>query len=283
MGKDGPLSVSCVRRGDALLLSIPRSDKPRAVMPSAALAELRTTTYNLHMAAELMANRSGGDEKLSTYAAILQHNYFSLLRLTRNIADANDLSRGELRIDRSTLSLRGLYSPLVDSVNFFTRDRGVTIHFSSSGSCLVQGDQSRLEQLLLNLLANALLHTERGGEIHVSLRQQGEQVVLAVDDNGHGMDERALAALFTVREEPDAVTGGAGLGLYVCRGIIRAHGGSILVESRPDKGTKIRVMFPLSRNLPLRDGDNTPYGTGMILTELAPVLCHESYDKRYRD
>lgn len=283
-GEDNPVSVSCVRRGDALLLSLPPLERPRSVIPAAALSELRTTAYNLHMAADLMLGRHCDDDKLGTYAAVLQHNYYRLLRLTRNLTDVNTLLEGELRIERQTLSLEGLCRRLVDSVSVFTKEQQIKLSFESQGSGLmVTGDRDRLEQLLLNLISNAMLHTAKGGEIRISLCRRGEQLRLSVDDNGSGMGESELGSLFTIRDVPSLLESGAGLGLYVSQGIVRAHGGSMLVESRSGKGTKVRIMLPASNKLTFRDVDPLPYGPGLILTELSTVLSHESYDRRYRD
>ena len=283
-GKDGPLTVSCVRRGKSLLLSLPRSEGRHSVMPPAALSELRTTAHNLHMAAELMLGRYSEDEKLDTYASVLQHNYHRLLRLTRNLTDANALLEGKLRIQKENLEFGGLCRRLIDSVRFFIRERQVELRFECKGSgFLVMGERDRLEQLLLNLLSNALLHTSEGGEIHVTLSARGDQVILAVDDNGSGIRGSELSRLFSIREETLLSGEGAGLGLFVTQGIVRAHGGSMLVESRADKGTRIRVMLPASRNLTFRDSDEFPRGPGLILTELSTVLGRECYDKRYRD
>ena len=147
----------------------------------------------------------------------------------------------------------------------------------------MQGDRERLEQLLLNLLANSLAHTEKGGEIRVSISCRGEQLILSVDDNGSGMSESDMATLFSVREDPNLLRSGAGLGLYVSQGIVRAHGGSMLVESRGGQGTRVRVMLPAAKNLSFRDADELPPGPGLILTELSTVLGREYYGKRYRD
>lgn len=281
---DGPISVTCARCGDTLVLSLPRLEHDKTVIPPAALSELRTTAYNLHMAAELMLGRYCDDEKLGTYASILQHNYYRLLRLTRNLSDVNTLLSGELSIQRQALNLDVLCRRLVDSVSFFIKERQVSLRYESHGNgLLVMGERERLEQLLLNLLSNALLHTPKGGEIGISLSRRGDHLILSVDDNGSGMCESELGTLFTVRETPSVLEGGAGLGLFVSQGIVRAHGGSMLVESRSGKGTRIRVMLPAGKNLSFRDGDDTPYGPGLILTELSTVLGRESYDKRYRD
>ena len=101
--------------------------------------------------------------------------------------------------------------------------------------------------------------------------------------NNAGISESELSTLFAIREETLLNGDGAGLGLYVSQGIVRAHGGSMLVESRDGKGTRVRVMLPASRNLTFRDSDGYPRGPGLILTELSTVLGRECYDKRYRD
>ena len=281
---EGSISVTCVRCGDSFVLSLPRLEHGRTVIPPAALSELRTTAYNLHMAADLMLGHCCDNEKLDTYASILQHNYYRLLRLTRNLSDVNTLLSGELSLHRQAWNLDSLCRRLVDSVGFFLKEQQPALRYESTGSgFMVMGDRERLEQLLLNLLSNAMLHTPRDGEISVHLSRRDNHLILSVNDNGSGMGESELGSLFTVRELPSVLEGGAGLGLFVSQGIVRAHGGTMLVESRSGKGTRIRVMLPASQSISFRDRDDIPYGPGLILTELSTVLGRESYDKRYRD
>jgi signal transduction histidine kinase len=117
---------------------------------------------------------------------------------------------------------------------------------------VVQADNIRVRQVLLNLISNAAKFTERG-RIGVSARLQGavgqEEVLLAVSDTGPGIDPGDLAKLFEPFSQVDASpvrkTGGTGLGLSICRHLVELHGGRIWVESTPGRGSTFFFTLPL--------------------------------------
>lgn len=278
------LTVCGARQDGLLLLSIPRGEEPLPAIPAGVLAELRQTAYNLRMASELMAESGSRKAKSQAYSAILRRNYYAMTRLLRNLSDVDALSRGELWLHREGTDLQRLYGNLVDSVTHFTGDSGVTVRFHCAPGCYcLMADGERLETLLLNLLANALKYTPRGGEIRVSLSRQGEHIILAVDDTGRGIAPARLATLFALRGSSIADADSAGLGLLLAQGIARGHGGALIIQSDVGRGTRVRVMLPAQENLPLRDDSGEAPGAGRILLELAPVLDAQFYDTRYND
>ena len=111
---------------------------------------------------------------------------------------------------------------------------------------LVRGNASQLQQVLLNLLVNAAQATEENGKITVSVQTQENHVNIAVADDGCGMDETILNRLFTPFFTTKDIGVGTGLGLSVSHGIIEAHGGDILVESEPGKGSVFTIILPLT-------------------------------------
>ena len=115
----------------------------------------------------------------------------------------------------------------------------------------VYADQLRLERILHNLLDNAVKYSPRGGDIRVSVKPEGEHLVIGVSDQGIGIslsDQAKLFGPFRRLEESrlDGV-GGVGLGLLVCRRLVEAHGGQIWVESEPGQGSTFFFTLPLSR------------------------------------
>jgi signal transduction histidine kinase/BarA-like signal transduction histidine kinase len=133
--------------------------------------------------------------------------------------------------------------------------------------CLV-GDATRLEQVLLNCVSNAVKFTPRGGvRVRVSLKcltNSGADVLFEVEDTGIGMTDEQVSKLFAPFYQADASStrkyGGAGLGLAICRGILDLMGGEIWCESREGAGSKF--MFELSLALPKPEVDGHPHGDG---------------------
>jgi signal transduction histidine kinase len=114
------------------------------------------------------------------------------------------------------------------------------------------GDESRIRQLLIILLDNALKFTPPGGSITVSCRQTANVVHLGVRDTGHGISRSDLPHIFErfyradkARSRPE---GGTGLGLSIAKWIVTAHGGEIRVHSTPGDGTEMLILLPVRKN-----------------------------------
>ena len=116
------------------------------------------------------------------------------------------------------------------------------VRLSSQGDAAVEADPRRLEEALLNLVANAIEATPPGGAVVVEVRRVGEEVEIAVRDTGRGMPpatlERVGTPFFTTREH------GTGLGVVLARAVITDHGGSLRYESEPGRGTTVRARLP---------------------------------------
>lgn len=128
-----------------------------------------------------------------------------------------------------------------------------TIRFSAKPASLtVRGDAGRLEQVFLNLLANALEHAAGSGAIDVVVRRSGGFAVVEVRDYGGGIAAEDLSIVFeayTRLRQPQRATG-LGLGLFVSREIVAAHGGTITATSRIGDGTTISVRLPAAPRTP---------------------------------
>jgi two-component system, NtrC family, sensor histidine kinase HydH len=116
------------------------------------------------------------------------------------------------------------------------------VRLSSRGDALVEGDPRRLEEALLNLVANGIEATPPGGEVVVEVRPDSDRIEILVRDTGCGISPETLSRLgtpfFTTREE------GTGLGVALARSTIALHGGSLSYESEPGKGTTVRARLP---------------------------------------
>lgn len=111
-------------------------------------------------------------------------------------------------------------------------------------------DRDRLHQLFTNLLANAIKYSPKGGQVRIRVQQTGQEVLISVADRGIGMTPEQCAVLFQPFarfNQSDAVPG-TGLGLYISKAIVEAHGGRIWVESEAGQGTTFYVALPLTRS-----------------------------------
>jgi len=110
-------------------------------------------------------------------------------------------------------------------------------------------DKRALNQILLNLLSNAIRFTDRGGKVALGATAEAGHITFVVEDNGVGIDEDDLARVgepyFQARASYDRRHGGTGLGLSIVKGLVRLHGGDIDIRSRIGKGTRVSIRLPL--------------------------------------
>ena len=137
---------------------------------------------------------------------------------------------------------------LVEEVVLLTRTKLATarirpeMKMPGRGTAKLRGDRSLLEQALLNLVLNAVEAMPGGGVLRLEVRLQGEEIILAVQDDGPGMKQEILDRLF----EPFLTRrpGGTGLGMAIVRRTVEVHGGKVGVQSRSGKGTRVEIHLP---------------------------------------
>src|SRR5204863_4733879 len=133
-------------------------------------------------------------------------------------------------------------------------------HFGSNFAYL--GDAERLHQLVVNLGANAIRFTPRGGRVVVRLIDEGGEFELQVEDTGVGIPADALPHIFDAYRQAHRQRGGTGLGLAIVRGVADAHGGRVTVESQAGKGSRFTVLLPRSRADVAQSGGSCSVGCG---------------------
>ena len=166
-----------------------------------------------------------------------------LLTLARSDADQSVLEREQVQLDQLAAEAREHVAPLAESA-------GVSLTYDPPPSSIViEGDQKRLHQLLVNLLDNAIKYTPPGGSARLALSIKDSLAVIEVSDTGRGIPASALPYIFErfyrQTDPRDSRVTGFGLGLAISKWIADAHGGSIEVDSREDQGTSFTVRLPL--------------------------------------
>ncbi len=181
---------------------------------------------------------------------VIEEEADKLNMLIENLLDATRLQLGTFKLNFGDVALDRVAERLVEK--FRTQ---VTIHTIETDFPpdfpTVQGDEQRLEQVLSNLLSNAIKYSPNGGRIQIKGQVSEDSVQISVSDEGIGLSpeqkELIFERFYRVDNALTRETQGVGLGLYIVRSIVEAHGGRIWVESEPGKGTTFTFSLPLSR------------------------------------
>ena len=172
-------------------------------------------------------------------------------RLTRLVSDLLDVSRleaGKLAMQRERVELTDVLRSVVRFLEGMAKERGLALTLElPDPPAEVAGDLDRLQQVFINLLANALKYTAQGG-VTVRLRREADAVQVEVADTGPGIAPEDLERIFDKFERVGSQSEeGSGLGLPIARDIIELHHGRIWVESRPGHGSRFLVRLPAWR------------------------------------
>jgi PAS domain S-box-containing protein len=177
--------------------------------------------------------------------AVIEDEADRLTRMIEDLLDASRLQAGGLTLKRTDVSLATLTRRLAERFQTQSKSHTLAADFPEPFPVIL-ADETRIEQVLSNLISNAIKYSP-GGEIRISGEIRPEQVIVTVSDQGAGIDPRDLPHIFDRFYRADKAvrhTKGAGLGLYLARAIVEAHGGRIWVDPQPDKGARICFSLP---------------------------------------
>ena len=178
---------------------------------------------------------------------VIEEESDRLTQLIDNLLDASRLQAGQLKLERSDVNLAEMAARIVRDYRTQTRQHTIEVDFAGEYP-LVQGDAERLRQVITNLISNAIKYSPERGKIIVSGRYDDSQVYVAVSDQGIGIPagerERIFDRFYRVDSALSRRTQGAGLGLYLVKSVVEAHGGRIWVSSTPGQGSTFVFTLP---------------------------------------
>ena len=209
--------------------------------------ELRSPLTSIRGAADLLREGVPGPltEKQDRLMEIISQSSERLLRLVNQILEMSRLRAGLVELDRKPLNLAWLVDRVVDELHPRAEEADVTVERERVGANFTyRGDEERLHQLVVNLGANAIRFTPRGGRVVVRVIDAGAELELQVEDTGVGIPADALPHIFDAYRQAHRERGGTGLGLAIVRGIVDAHGGRVTAESQEGKGSRFTVLLP---------------------------------------
>jgi len=240
--------------------------------------EIRTP-MNAVIGLSRMLSHTPLNEKQSKMVATLHSNADMLLKLINDLLDLSRIESGQVQLEEQPFT----FTQIANDIDAMFRDpckaKGLelTLHDETSGDTLI-GDRTRILQVLMNLVGNAVKFTEKGG-IEIVFRASGADGMyeLIIKDSGIGIPPEKHAAIFESFVQADQTItrrfGGSGLGLSICKSLVELMGGDIIIESKPGQGSQFLVKLPLEvANEPMLVSDNhdlastgAPVGRGQIL------------------
>lgn len=220
---------------------------------SIAAHELRTPVTSILGNAQLLERRTRRDGTLSERdqrtVAIIAGQAGRLSRMIGGLLDLSRTQGGQLSLDRAPVDLQALVRRVIDELQP-TLHRHAVECVGVDGPLIVDGDELRLEQVVQNLIQNAIKYSPEGGQVTVRVEPRDGWAVLSVADAGIGIPADALPHLFErfyrAGNAGGQGIGGMGLGLYVVKEIVTLHGGAIEVASVEGQGSAFTVTLPLA-------------------------------------
>jgi signal transduction histidine kinase len=215
--------------------------------------ELRTPLTSIRGYLELVLEGEVGDlsEEQREFLLVIDRNAERLMHLVGDLLDVAQIESGRIALDLVDDELTRLVAQSVEAARPVAGDRGIELAMHPNGEARVRIDRTRVAQVLDNLLSNALKFTETGGRVDVRLSTSNGSAFVEVADTGMGISSEDQAKLFQRFYRTDAAgekaIDGTGLGLWISKAIVEAHGGEITVESDVNRGTTFRIALPAAQ------------------------------------
>lgn len=195
-----------------------------------------------------VAKRSGlNDAERADYLSIIEEEAGRLKTLVKNLMDLAQMDEMTFTVTKSEFSAAGFIRDIVQLVQPAFDMKGITLQIEPIDDFTLNADQMRLEQIILNLLDNALHYSESGTSVIVRAFQDKKQAVVQVEDQGCGISadnqQKVFEKLYRIEKSRSRSFGGAGLGLSIVKELTEAHGGTIAVQSEPGKGSLFTIRL----------------------------------------
>ncbi|MBM3149957.1 MAG: cell wall metabolism sensor histidine kinase WalK [Chloroflexi bacterium] len=212
--------------------------------------ELRTPLISLKGFTKLMLEGKVPDpETQKEFLTIMYNQSEHLQRLIESLLEVSRIDSGRFSIKKEPVQLEKVIRTAVESVGSLIAQKDMSIKEELPAAFPeIEGDQGRLLQVMVNLLSNAIKFSPEGSKITVKAENTGDELLVHVTDQGVGIPEEAQSRLFQRFYQVDSSTtrnvGGSGLGLYISKQIVEAHGGRIWVKSKEGSGSTFSFSIP---------------------------------------
>lgn len=240
------LRLQALLRWEELTTANRRKDEFLAVLGH----ELRGPLGSLQNAFQVLSGQTEDSAARCRTQALIERQLRHMTRLVDDLVDVSRIVHGNLRLNRERIDLCVVVRNAVETLESGIRERNHLLTILLPEQPLwVQGDVDRLEQVFVNLLANAARYTDEGGELEIGATTQDNQVVGRVRDSGIGITPEVLPHIFDLFKQADEASrrsnAGLGVGLALVRSLVELHGGSVSVTSEgAGRGSEFTVRLP---------------------------------------
>ena len=211
--------------------------------------ELRTPLTILQLELEGIAQSHRLNPSLTDQIGSALEETHRMSHIVESLLAISRLDAGEAKIEMTRLDLGQLAASTTEQMKLLAEEKSIRLTSTVDSEVYVEGDRSHLQQVVVNLVANAIKYTQDRGEVDVRVRRKENTAVLEVSDNGPGIPDYALPHVFERFYRADKArsreSGGAGLGLAIVKAICSAHSAELSVSSREGKGSVFTVELPV--------------------------------------
>lgn len=229
------------------------AEKAKTEFIASVSHELRTPLTSIqNSVSNILAGVTGKvTKKTREYLHAMKSDCHRFADLINDLLDMAKLEAGSMPVSRKVIDVVSVAGETIRQFSDAAALQGVELTCEvDSHISPVYADPQRIQQVIFNLISNAIRFTERGGKVNVKTYDCGEKVVVVVQDSGIGIEPELQKQIFSkfyqIRRQAGAGSKGSGLGLAICNGIIAVHGGAIWVESEKGKGSKFFFSLPKS-------------------------------------
>jgi PAS domain S-box-containing protein len=213
--------------------------------------ELRTPLFSIQGFAQIMLEDGNLDPATRTeFLSIIQSQAVQLSQMVNNLLDLSKFDEGKLEIEHKPVALLDVIHKTTLKLQGFAHQQKVKLITQLPASLpSLNGDTQRLEQVLTNLIGNAIKFTDAGGKVYISASTSDTEILVQIKDNGIGIPAEALERIFSryyqVEDKSERSARGSGLGLHIAQRIVKGHGGRIWAESESGRGSTFYFTLPL--------------------------------------
>jgi PAS domain S-box len=248
----------------ALADQLANADRLKGEFLATLSHELRNVLAPLQNGVSILERTESSSNAAVRARDMLKKQVSQMARLVDDLLDVARVNSGKIRIDKEYTDLRELLTSVAEAARSFMDPPGH--HFTTAWpeeALTVHVDRTRMQQVFMNLLANAAKYTRPGGNIQLNARREGREIVVEVIDDGTGIPIDAQARVFDmfeqVSEHLSRAQGGLGIGLSLVQKLVGLHGGHVEAFSKgKDLGSTFTVYLPFAESLPEREPGPTP-------------------------
>ena len=228
-----------------------RIDRMKSLFLSMAAHDLRAPLSAIHGYSELMLMgiTEIGSPKSRHYIDIIHQQSARLNQLIDDVVDLDIIEQGKLVIHPEPCDINQLLTEVLTAFKFSLEHRHITVQSNFSATpATIAADPEKMLRVFYNLIGNAIKYMPDQGKMTLTTAEEADKLVIEIEDNGAGMSQAQIDKLFTLyyrtSEAEESVVKGSGLGLFIVKTMVEAHQGTIMVESKRNKGSKFTIQLP---------------------------------------